>query len=229
MAKNRNKKKRNAAVSMDTTEVIVSDIPQAMDTSESVAKNSASAAHVKREESTPALQHIGPSLSAHLGGDFLAHISTNVEALLVGTPSTTGASTSRCARGMKLGLGVRGLVEKHGKLPVHIALEFCDPIGEHAGKLASQIDVQVRTITKAYSWKNADSSEKEAIIQNVAEVSKRNAANRNGEGTVSKHIHRCGNKSLAIRVDEERQKNGGHIPNLAQLYYDTHFNSKTKQ
>ena len=28
MAKNRNKKKRNAAVSMDTTEVIVSDIPQ---------------------------------------------------------------------------------------------------------------------------------------------------------------------------------------------------------
>ena len=86
MAKNRNKK-RNAAVSMDTTEVIVSDIPQgtpsiekknekksfwilnlcytifsfiaevkfkliylffaAMDTSESVAKNSASAAHVK--------------------------------------------------------------------------------------------------------------------------------------------------------------------------------------
>ncbi|KAK9998749.1 hypothetical protein SO802_018352 [Lithocarpus litseifolius] len=61
------------------------------------------------------------------------------------------------------------------------------------------------------------------------DVSKRNAANRNGEGTVSKHIHRCGNKSLPVRVDEEVRKNGGHMPNLAQLYYDTRFNSKTKQ
>ena len=80
------------------------------------------------------------------------------------------ASTSIRARGMTRGLGVRGLVEKHGKLPVCIALEFCDPVGEHAGKLASQIGVQVRmnlSTTKAYSWKNVDSSEKEAIIQNV--------------------------------------------------------------
>ena len=27
----------------------------------------------------------------------------------------------------------------------------------------------------------------------------------------------------------QRWKNGGHIPKVAQLYYDTHFNSKTKQ
>ncbi|XP_050247374.1 uncharacterized protein LOC126694886 [Quercus robur] len=53
MAKNRNKKKRNAADSMDTTEVNVSDIPQAMDTSESVAKISASAAHVKKVKGRP--------------------------------------------------------------------------------------------------------------------------------------------------------------------------------
>ncbi|CAL5200816.1 unnamed protein product [Lathyrus oleraceus] len=38
MAKNRNKKKKNGAVSMDTTDSIVSEAPQAMDTSESVAK-----------------------------------------------------------------------------------------------------------------------------------------------------------------------------------------------
>ena len=81
------------------------------------------------------------------------------------------ASTSKHARGMTRGLGVRGLVEKHGKLSVRIALEFCDPIGEHAGKLTAHISVQVHTnlsTTKVYSWKNVDSNEKKAIIQNVA-------------------------------------------------------------
>ena len=81
------------------------------------------------------------------------------------------ASTSRRARGMTCGLGVRGLVEKHGKLPVLIAPEFCAPVSEHVGKFASQIGVQVRTnlsTMNAYSWKNIDSGEKEAIIQNVA-------------------------------------------------------------
>ena len=81
------------------------------------------------------------------------------------------ASTSRRARGMTRGLGVRGLVEKYGKLPVRIVLEFCAPVGEHAGKFASQIGVQVRTNLSnmnAYSWKTVSSGEKEAIIQNVA-------------------------------------------------------------
>ena len=81
------------------------------------------------------------------------------------------ASTSRRARGMTRGLGVRGLVEKHEKLPVRIAPEFCAPVGEHVGKFASQIGVQMRTnlsTMNAYSWKNVDSGEKEEIIQNVA-------------------------------------------------------------
>ncbi|PNX95555.1 hypothetical protein L195_g018748 [Trifolium pratense] len=38
MAKNRNKKKKNGVVSMDTTDIVVSEAPQAMDTSESGAK-----------------------------------------------------------------------------------------------------------------------------------------------------------------------------------------------
>ncbi|OAY28639.1 uncharacterized protein LOC110601136 [Manihot esculenta] len=42
MAKNRNKKKKDGAVSMDITEPTVSDIPQAMDTSGSVARKPAS-------------------------------------------------------------------------------------------------------------------------------------------------------------------------------------------
>ena len=47
-------------------------------------------ARYRREKSTPVVQHIGPSLSTHLGGDSLAQTSTNVEAQLVGTPSTIG-------------------------------------------------------------------------------------------------------------------------------------------
>ena len=72
---------------------------------------------------------------------------------------------------MTRGLRVWGLVEKHGKLPVRIAPEFCAPVGEHAGKFVSQIGVQVRinlSTMNAYRWKNVGSGEKEAIIQNVA-------------------------------------------------------------
>ena len=47
-------------------------------------------ARYRREKSTPAVQHTGPSLSTHLGGDSLAQTSTNVEAQLVGTLSTIG-------------------------------------------------------------------------------------------------------------------------------------------
>ena len=64
---------------------------------------------------------------------------------------------------MMLGLGIRGLVKKHGKLLVCIALEFCALVGEHVGKLASQIGVQVRTnlsTMNVYSWKNVVSGEK---------------------------------------------------------------------
>ena len=69
------------------------------------------------------------------------------------------------------GLGVQGLIEKHGKLPIRIVPKFCAPVGEPTGKFASQIGVQVRTnlsTMSAYSWKNVDSGEQEAIIQNVA-------------------------------------------------------------
>ncbi|KAH7546512.1 hypothetical protein FEM48_Zijuj01G0208600 [Ziziphus jujuba var. spinosa] len=43
MAKNRNKKKRNGVLSMDITEALVSELPQAMDTSESGAHNNPAA------------------------------------------------------------------------------------------------------------------------------------------------------------------------------------------
>nr|POE80583.1 hypothetical protein CFP56_14991 [Quercus suber] len=73
---------------------------------------------------------------------------------------------------MTHGLWVRGLVEKHRKLLVRIAPEFCALVGEHAGKFAGQIGAQVHTnlsTMNAYSWKNVDSGEKETIIQNVAD------------------------------------------------------------
>ncbi|KAE9585227.1 hypothetical protein Lal_00018039 [Lupinus albus] len=39
MAKNRNKKNKNGVVSMDTTDQLISEAPQSMDTSESGTKN----------------------------------------------------------------------------------------------------------------------------------------------------------------------------------------------
>ena len=43
----------------------------------------------RHEESTPIVQHTGPSLSTHLDGDSHAQIFTNVEAHFVGTLSST--------------------------------------------------------------------------------------------------------------------------------------------
>ncbi|KAK3424277.1 hypothetical protein EUGRSUZ_F01078 [Eucalyptus grandis] len=61
MAKNRNKKKRNAAAdAMDVAEKTVSDGPQAMDTSESGAKSSAAGAANRSVESTCELS-FGPA------------------------------------------------------------------------------------------------------------------------------------------------------------------------
>ncbi|RVW93102.1 hypothetical protein CK203_031488 [Vitis vinifera] len=52
MAKNRNKKKRSGVAPMDTTEPTLTDIPQSMDTSDSVATTAthfpASGAPIKR-------------------------------------------------------------------------------------------------------------------------------------------------------------------------------------
>ncbi|KAL0013417.1 hypothetical protein SO802_000486 [Lithocarpus litseifolius] len=71
-------------------------------------------ARYRHEKSTPTVQHTGPSSSMHLGGDSLAQISTNVEVQLVGTPSTTDASTSRHAHGMTRGLGYEDLLRNMG-------------------------------------------------------------------------------------------------------------------
>ncbi|GLT74752.1 hypothetical protein SLA2020_465300 [Shorea laevis] len=53
MAKNRNKKKQNDAMSMDISENAVSDLPQAMDTSESGALKSASGAVSRKMKGRP--------------------------------------------------------------------------------------------------------------------------------------------------------------------------------
>ncbi|XP_012070657.1 uncharacterized protein LOC105632814 [Jatropha curcas] len=53
MAKNRNKKKKNGAVSMDISEPTVSDLSQAMDTSESVAQKPASGVLTRKVKGRP--------------------------------------------------------------------------------------------------------------------------------------------------------------------------------
>ncbi|KAK0593970.1 hypothetical protein LWI29_028341 [Acer saccharum] len=73
MVKNRNKKQRNGAVSMDVTEPSVSDIPQAMDTSESGSQKPAFRSHnlktngrpMKRSKNVRKKKAIGKAISKH--------------------------------------------------------------------------------------------------------------------------------------------------------------------
>ncbi|XP_015578842.1 uncharacterized protein LOC8282422 [Ricinus communis] len=53
MAKNRNKKKRSGDVSMDITEPTLSDIPQGMDTSESVPQKPVSGVTTRKVKGRP--------------------------------------------------------------------------------------------------------------------------------------------------------------------------------
>ncbi|XP_057947760.1 uncharacterized protein LOC131143464 [Malania oleifera] len=72
MAKNRNKKKRNGVVPMDVTDQIISDIPQAMETSESVPSVAAAGApnrkmkkgvQMKRSKSARKMKAIAKAIS----------------------------------------------------------------------------------------------------------------------------------------------------------------------
>ncbi|GMY34464.1 polygalacturonate 4-alpha-galacturonosyltransferase-like, partial [Fagus crenata] len=45
----------------------------------------------------------------------------------------------------------------------------------------------------------------------------------------SNEKHRCGAKSIPVRVDEWRHKNEGELPTLSTMYHETHFNPKKNQ
>ncbi|XP_058190899.1 uncharacterized protein LOC131308100 [Rhododendron vialii] len=43
-----------------------------------------------------------------------------------------------------------------------------------------------------------------------------------------KSKHRCGSKSIPVRVDAMMKTNGNHVPDLKEVYKSTHFNEDTK-
>ncbi|XP_058190916.1 uncharacterized protein LOC131308117 isoform X3 [Rhododendron vialii] len=43
-----------------------------------------------------------------------------------------------------------------------------------------------------------------------------------------KSKHRCGSKSIPVRVDAMMQTNGNRVPDLKEVYKSTHFNEDTK-
>ena len=56
-------------------------------------------------------------------------------------------------------IAVWALVEKSGKLPVRVAVEYDAPVGKNACKLVNHVGVQVRSILPSYNvknWKNVD-------------------------------------------------------------------------
>lgn len=72
-------------------------------------------------------------------------------------------------------------------------------------------------------WKNL--IDKKWHDTNWLKQSKANIDNRNQLKTK----HRCGSKSLPVRVHEATIANGGQLPELPCVYKSTHFNDVTKQ
>ncbi|KAL7161761.1 hypothetical protein ACSBR2_042272 [Camellia fascicularis] len=58
------------------------------------------------------------------------------------------------------------------------------------------------------------------LKQSIANIDNRNQVNTK---------HRCGSKSLPVRVQEATIANGGQLPELPCVYKSTHFNDVTKQ
>ncbi|THG07199.1 hypothetical protein TEA_012005 [Camellia sinensis var. sinensis] len=115
---------------------------------------------------------------------------------------TTDGSTqvrNRHPRGLTRGLKVQAMVQKDGKLKVPIPQEYLAPVGDHASQLVSKIGVEK---------------------QSNANIDNRNQL---------KTKHRCGSKSLPVRVHEATIANGGQLPELPCVYKSTHFNDVTKQ
>ena len=74
-------------------------------------------------------------------------------------------------RGTTRGIAVQALVEKSGKLPIRIAVEYDAPVGKNACKLGNQIGVQVRSNLFSYNiknWKNVDAATRDVVLQNIA-------------------------------------------------------------
>ena len=65
---------------------------------------------------------------------------------------------------------MRALIEKSGKLPVHIAAKYNAPIGKNVCNLVDQIGVQVWSNLSSYNeknWKNVDAATKDVVLQNI--------------------------------------------------------------
>ncbi|XP_050242128.1 uncharacterized protein LOC126691092 [Quercus robur] len=120
------------------------------------------------EASIPVVQSTVQSTETPLEANPLVQSSSNAEATDALT-STTG-STSRNIRGTTRGVAVRALVEKSGKLPVRIAVEYDAPVGKNACKLVNQIGVQVRSNLSSYNvknWKSVDVATKDVVLQSI--------------------------------------------------------------
>ncbi|XP_058226555.1 uncharacterized protein LOC131335280 [Rhododendron vialii] len=66
---------------------------------------------------------------------------------------------------------------------------------------------------------------KKWIVPKWLERSEKNTSNRSW----SKTKHRCGSKSLPVRVATVMHDNGGVVPAVTEMYKDTHFNKDTQK
>ncbi|KAL7168188.1 hypothetical protein ACSBR2_038596 [Camellia fascicularis] len=161
-------------------------------------------------------------------------------------------------RGLTRGLKVQAMVQKDGKLKVPIPQEYRAPVGDHVSQLVSKIGVEVRTHLPDFSirrWKHVNEEVTAPLFERLTEYArshpppeydlekwknlidkkwndtnwlKQSNANIDNRNQL-KTKHRCGSKSLPVRVHEATNANGGQLPKLPCVYKSTHFNDVTKQ
>ncbi|KAL0007047.1 hypothetical protein SO802_008549 [Lithocarpus litseifolius] len=98
--------------------------------------------------------------------------SSNAEAQTTGALTSRTGSDSINTRGTTRGIAIWALVEKSGKLPVHITAEYDAPVGKNVCKLVNQIGIQVQNNLSSYNvknWKNVDAATRDMVLQNIAD------------------------------------------------------------
>ncbi|KAI8530404.1 hypothetical protein RHMOL_Rhmol11G0055800 [Rhododendron molle] len=147
----------------------------------------------------------------------------NVEIQSEAAAVSSAVAPNRRGRGISRGVELQRLVENKGKLLVPIPPEYRAPVGTYASKLASKIGVEVRAQVEdlsVKSWKAVDEGIKAPLLQSLKLRSEKNIKNRSSNKTK----HRCGTKSLVVRVHEHALKNEGQLPKLPEFYKSTHYN-----
>ncbi|GMP42212.1 hypothetical protein CsSME_00012029 [Camellia sinensis var. sinensis] len=133
----------------------------------------------------------------------------NVQLVHEVTASSSVASHDRRGRGPTRGIQTQRIVQKNGKMLVPVPEHFRAPVG---ATLSVTLNQWTSLIDK--KWNS-----KEFMEQSLTNVNNR---------MQMKTKHRCGSKSIPVRVHSSIIANG-EVPDLAKFYKSIHYNSNTHE